>query len=44
MPLFENAGFKFTAFSNDKEKTVEMAELPSHPFFFAVQYHPEFNS
>jgi CTP synthase len=44
IPLFEKAGFKFTAFSNDKEKTVEIAEIPSHPFFFGVQFHPEFNS
>jgi CTP synthase len=44
IPLFEKAGYKFTAFSNDKEKTVEMAEIPAHPFFFAVQFHPEFNS
>ncbi|MDR0674726.1 MAG: CTP synthase [Mycoplasmataceae bacterium] len=44
IPLFEKAGFKFTAFSNDKEKTVEMAEISNHPFFFGVQFHPEFNS
>jgi CTP synthase len=42
--MFEKAGYKFTAFSNDKEKTVEIAEIPSHPFFVGVQYHPEFNS
>jgi CTP synthase len=23
---------------------VEIAEIPSHPFFIGVQYHPEFNS
>jgi CTP synthase len=23
---------------------VEMAEIPDHPFFFGVQFHPEFNS
>ncbi|MDR1235341.1 MAG: CTP synthase [Mycoplasmataceae bacterium] len=44
IPIFEKAGFKFTAFSNDKERTVEMAEIPDHPFFFGVQFHPEFNS
>jgi CTP synthase len=44
IPIFEKAGYKFTAFSNDKEKTVEIAEIPSHPFFFCVQFHPEFNS
>ena len=25
-------------------KFVEIAELPSHPWFVAVQYHPEFKS
>jgi CTP synthase len=23
---------------------VEIAEIPSHPFFIGVQFHPEFNS
>ena len=25
-------------------KFVEIAELPDHPWFLAVQYHPEFKS
>ena len=25
-------------------KFVEIAELPSHPWFLAVQFHPEFQS
>jgi CTP synthase len=25
-------------------KFVEIAELPEHPWFLAVQYHPEFKS
>lgn len=42
---FEKQGFVFSAFSADKEKTVEIIELSNklHPFFFGVQYHPEFN-
>jgi CTP synthase len=42
--MFEKAGYKFSAFSADKEKTVEIAEIPSHPFYIGVQFHPEFNS
>ena len=26
------------------EHLPEMMELPNHPFFFAVQFHPEFTS
>jgi CTP synthase len=44
IPQFEAAGYRFTAFSTDNERTVEIAEIPSHPFFIGVQYHPEFNS
>jgi CTP synthase len=44
IPLFEAAGYRFTAFSTDNERTVEIAEIPTHPFFIGVQYHPEFNS
>jgi CTP synthase len=44
IPEFEKHGFLFSSFSNDKEKTVEIAEIPSHPFFIGVQFHPEFNS
>ena len=36
------AGLRFSAFSEDG--LVEIIELPSHPWFVAVQYHPEFTS
>ncbi|HUO94977.1 MAG TPA: CTP synthase [Steroidobacteraceae bacterium] len=36
------AGLKFSAFSDDG--LVEIIELPSHPWFVAVQFHPEFTS
>ena len=29
---------------NPEKNLVEMVELPSHPFFIAVQFHPEFRS
>jgi CTP synthase len=37
-----NAGMRFSGFSRDG--LVEMIELPSHPFFVASQFHPEFRS
>lgn len=37
-----NAGLRFPGFSRDG--LVEMIELPSHPFFIASQFHPEFRS
>jgi CTP synthase len=30
--------------TSDKGKLVEIIELPSHPWFVAVQFHPEFKS
>jgi CTP synthase len=36
------AGLRFSAFSDDG--LVEIVELPSHPWFVAVQFHPEFTS
>ncbi len=36
------AGLRFSAFSDDG--LVEIIELPSHPWFVAVQFHPEFTS
>ena len=36
------AGLRVSAFSEDG--LVEIVELPSHPWFVAVQYHPEFLS
>ncbi len=40
---FEKAGVVFSGLSPDGE-LVEMLELPSHPFFLAVQFHPELKS
>jgi CTP synthase len=37
-----SAGLRFSAFSEDG--LVEIVELPSHPWFVAVQFHPEFTS
>ena len=40
---FEEAGVVFSGTSPDGE-LVEMLELPAHPFFLAVQFHPELKS
>ncbi|MFH1226258.1 MAG: gamma-glutamyl-gamma-aminobutyrate hydrolase family protein, partial [bacterium] len=37
------AGLKLAGLSPDKN-LVEIIELPNHPFFVAVQFHPEFKS
>jgi len=29
---------------SDNGKRMEILEIPSHKFFFAVQFHPEFSS
>ncbi|MBC8078897.1 MAG: CTP synthase [Gorillibacterium sp.] len=39
----EGAGLKITGTSPDG-RLVEMIELPGHPWFLAVQFHPEFAS
>ncbi|MDD6483424.1 MAG: CTP synthase [Clostridiales bacterium] len=39
----ENAGMTVSGQSPD-EKLVEMVEIPDHPWFLAVQFHPEFKS
>jgi CTP synthase len=39
----EAAGFVFSGLSPD-DRLVEIIELPSHPFFVACQFHPEFKS
>jgi CTP synthase len=36
-------GMKATGFSHD-EATIDIVEIPDHPFFIGVQYHPEFKS
>jgi CTP synthase len=38
----QGAGLKVSAFSEDQ--LVEIVELPGHPWFVAVQFHPEFTS
>ncbi len=40
---FEEKGVVFSGLSPDGE-LVEMLELPTHPFFLAVQFHPELKS
>jgi len=40
---FEAQGMKFSGTSPDGQ-LVEIVELPGHPWFLAVQFHPEFKS
>ncbi len=40
---FEEKGLRFTGFSHNG-KLVEIIELKDHPWFLAVQFHPEFKS
>ena len=39
---YQQSGFKISGFSPDG--LVEIVELPSHPWFLATQFHPEFTS
>ncbi|QXP74053.1 CTP synthase [Tenacibaculum sp. AHE15PA] len=39
----ENAGMKATG-TNPKTGLVEIVEIPTHPWFVGVQYHPEYKS
>jgi CTP synthase len=39
---YTRAGMRFSGFSTDG--LVEIVELPSHPWFVATQFHPEFTS
>ncbi|MCP4570270.1 MAG: CTP synthase [FCB group bacterium] len=41
--MFIEAGLKLVAVSPDK-KLVEIIEVPNHPWFVAVQFHPELKS
>ncbi len=43
LPKIEAAGLKVTGLSSDR-KLVEIVENPDHPWFVAVQFHPEFTS
>jgi CTP synthase len=40
---FESNGVSFSGLSPD-ESLVEIVEIPEHPWFVAVQFHPEFKS
>ena len=40
---FEEAGVVFSGLSPDGQ-LVEIVEFPAHPFFVAVQFHPELKS
>ncbi|MFY7877729.1 MAG: glutamine amidotransferase-related protein, partial [Pirellula sp.] len=40
---FEAHGMRFSGLSPDGT-LVEILEIPSHPFYLAVQFHPEFKS
>jgi CTP synthase len=40
---YEKAGMKFVGHSDDN-KRMEILELENHPYFVAVQYHPEYIS
>ncbi|OIV93799.1 hypothetical protein TanjilG_03762 [Lupinus angustifolius] len=39
----ENAGLSFTG-KDETGKRMEIVELPNHPYFIGVQFHPEFKS
>ncbi len=41
--IFNENGMVFSG-SSDNGKRMEILEIPSHPFYVAVQYHPEFLS
>lgn len=41
--VLEEAGLKFVG-KDETGKRMEILELPSHPFYVGVQFHPEFKS
>ena len=41
---FEKAGLKISGFFKGNDKLVEIVEIPKHPWFIGVQFHPEFQS
>ena len=43
MEEFESAGMKFVGRDTQNER-MEIMELSGHPFYVAVQYHPEYIS
>lgn len=40
---FEKSGMEFTGLNPDRD-LVEIVEIPEHPFFIGVQFHPELRS
>src|SRR4026209_2025614 len=44
VPLLEAKGYKVSARPPPSENLPEIMELPGHPFFVGVQFHPEFTS
>ena len=42
MDQLQDAGLVFSGISDDD--LVEVVELPTHPWFVACQFHPEFTS
>ncbi|RQK62823.1 CTP synthetase [Neisseria meningitidis] len=44
VPTLEQAGLVIGGVSAGRERLVETTELPTHPWFFACQFHPEFTS
>ncbi|CAN4083637.1 unnamed protein product [Withania somnifera] len=40
---FEDAGLSFTG-KDESGRRMEIVELPNHPYFIGVQFHPEFKS
>jgi CTP synthase len=43
LPQLEAKGYRVAA-RTETERLTEIMELPSHPFFIGVQFHPEFTS
>jgi CTP synthase len=43
VPILEERGMRISA-RTPNERLPEIMELPSHPFFIGVQFHPEFTS
>lgn len=43
VPQLEAAGLSFTG-KDETGRRMEIIELPSHPYFIGVQFHPEFKS
>ena len=43
LDTFIEKGMVFSG-ESDNGKRMEILEIPSHKFFFGVQFHPEFNS